>query len=46
MSDYMRFVREILCVSEERIRAGIHIYPPRQETGKYIEIWYCCYKGE
>lgn len=27
ISVYMRFIREILEISEERIRAGIHIYP-------------------
>src|SRR3989344_2246985 len=27
VSVYMRFVREILKISEERIRAGIHLYP-------------------
>ena len=27
VSVYMRFIREILKIPEERIRAGIHIYP-------------------
>ena len=33
ISVYMRFIREILEISEERIRAGIHIYPSISADG-------------
>lgn len=35
---YMRFIREILQIPEERIRSGIHIYPTISEDGAR-EYW-------